>query len=685
MCVGDRSDSRRVPTHEHCAWSSDRSAYRAPMLASLTHTELIATIAVSLSAAMVFGFLARKAKLSPIVGYMLAGILVGPQTPGFVADQRLTEQLSEIGISLLMFGVGLHFSLDDLLAVRRIAVPGAVFQSLAATVFGALLGVACGWTWTAGIVFGLALSVASTVVLIRGLTDIKQLHSLHGHVAVGWLIVEDLFTVLILVALPAFAVDAATSADSTSGFVAMVASTLAKVAGLAVLYAIGTRVVPWFLRQIAKAQSKELFTLAVLGIALGVAYGSAVLFSVSMALGAFLGGMVVGRSELSHQAAADALPLRDAFAVLFFVSVGMLFEPAFLIDRPMLVLATVAIVVVAKPAAALLISLAVGYPIRTGVTVGASLAQIGEFSFILGGLGRSLGMMPADAYQAIVAAALLTIALNPLCLWLIDPVDRLLRSSPRLNRWIADRAGSLARVTQSQEIDDRLRDHVVLCGYGRTGSVIGKMLRERGIPFVVVEQDRTTVSGLRKLGILSIHGDAANEFVLERTAIANARLLLVTVPDPLATHLIVDLARRLAPAVQVVARAQSPAERVDLAALGAVEGVSAELELAIEMSRSTLLRYGVSQIEAQTVALDMRRGEFRPRNGARVVEVVIDTGSPSNGKALSELGLGKGALVMTIERDGRFLVPDGRTRLVVGDRVLLVLDEGLSERVRELV
>ncbi len=441
------------------------------MHAALAQTGLIATIAISLSAALLFGVIARKLRLSPIVGYMLAGIVVGPHTPGFVANLALAEQLSEIGIALLMFGVGLHFSPGELLAVKRVAVPGAVGQSAIATGVGVLAAWACGWSTTAGLVFGMALSVASTVVLVRGLTDTRQLDSLQGHVAVGWLVVEDLFTVLILIALPALA--------GSSGGLAAEAGLLAlKIAGLCVLYAVGTRVVPWFLQHVSRLRSRELFTLAVLGIALGVAYGSAELFSVSMALGAFLGGMIVGRSELSHQAAADALPLRDAFAVLFFVAVGMLFDPRFVLERPLLVLATLGIVLLIKPVSALLITLAVGYPIRTGVTVAAGLAQVGEFSFIVGGIGRDLGLLPNDAYQAIVAAALVSIALNPLGFATIGAVEERLRRLPVLGRWAA-RAGGLAPAKGANHAEPALRGHAVLCGHGRTGRVLARLLRER--------------------------------------------------------------------------------------------------------------------------------------------------------------------------------------------------------------
>jgi CPA2 family monovalent cation:H+ antiporter-2 len=652
----------------------------------VAQTDLIATIAISLSAALLLGVLARKLRLAPIVGYMLAGVLVGPHTPGFVADAQLAEQLAEIGIALLMFGVGLHFSVDDLVNVRKVAVPGAVGQSALATLFGVLVAWLAGWGVVAGLVFGMALSVASTVVLVRGLTDLRQLHSLHGHVAVGWLVVEDLFTVLILVALPALAGAANGDANATDpaaggSLVANLGLTVVKIAGLAVLYIGGTRVVPWFLQHVARLQSKELFTLAVLGMALGVAYGSAAVLGVSMALGAFLGGMIVGRSDLSHQAAADALPLRDAFAVLFFVGVGMLFDPGFLIEQPLLVLATVAIVVVIKPLSALLITIVVGYPVRTGLTVGAGLAQVGEFSFIVGGLGQTLGVLPPAANQAIVATALLSIAINPLLLRCVDPLDARLRRVPWLARRLADRAGELAR-PQSHGDEPKLQGHVVLCGHGRTGRVIGRMLRERRWPFVVIEQDRATAVQLRADGVEAIHGDAANDWTLERAAITAAKLVVVTLPDPLAVRQIVDSVRHLAPGVEIVARVPSETERHHLQHKHRVEGVLAELELAIEMSRHVLQRYGTSQIEAQAIALDLRRGVFGPRDGAQVLEVRVHATSPAAGRPLAELGLGKGVLVMAIDRGGALVVPDGQTRLAPGDLVLLVTAGELSEHVR---
>ncbi len=648
---------------------------------ALANTDLIATIAVSLSAALGFGVVARKLRLSPIVGYMLAGVLVGPHTPGFVADIHLAEQLAEIGIALLMFGVGLHFSLADLLAVRRVAVPGAIGQCALATAAGAVLGWWCGWGWVPGVVFGMALSVASTVVLVRGLTDLRQLHSVHGHVAVGWLVVEDLLTVLMLIALPALA--GGDAGPGSGGLWPSLGGMVLKVAGLGVLYVVGQRVVPWFLRHVAKLQSRELFTLAVLGIALGVAFGTAVWFEVSMALGAFLGGMIVGQSESSHQAAADALPLRDAFAVLFFVSVGMLFDPGFVVERPGLVLGALAIILVVKPVAALVITLMVGYPIRTGVTVAAGLAQIGEFSFIVGHLGKDLKILSPDGHQAIVVAALVSIAVNPLCFAAIAPMESWLRRFPGLSRWIAARSGELAKPSSTHGAD--LRGHAVVCGHGRSGRVLARLLRERQWPLLVIDQDRATVQALRRDGVAAIHGDAANPFVLERAALAQARIVVVTLSDPISTRQIVEFVRHEAPELEIIARVQSEAERHELGKAGRADGVLAEEELAIEMARHVVQRFGASQLEAQAIALDLRRGIYAPRDGARVLEIRVREGAKAVGRPLAELGLGKGILVMAIDRQGGLLVPDGQTRLEVGDVVLLITSGELTAQAKDIL
>lgn len=640
-------------------------------------TNLIATIAFGLCAALLFGLVARRIGLSPIIGYMIGGIAVGPHTPGFVADHALSAQLAEIGVALLMFGVGLHFSLRDLLAVRRIAVPGAIAQSAAATLLGLTLGLVLGWGWLSGLVFGLALSVASTVVLIRGLEDVRELHTLHGHVAVGWLIVEDLFTVLILVLLPALA------ATSTAGLGTTVAVTMLKVLGLVAIYGVGVRLVPWLLGLVALLRSRELFTLSVLAIALGVAYGSAEVFGVSMALGAFMGGMVVGQSDLSHRAAADALPLRDAFAVLFFVSVGMLFDPGLLLDQPFLLLSTTAIILLAKPVAALLITLLVGYPPRTGLVVAAGLAQIGEFSFILGGLALELGLIHAHAHSALVAAALLTTAVNPLLFRLAEPAEQWLARCPGIARWLANRPGTVA-VLPADVDEGALRGHVVLCGYGRVGNVLGNILCQRGLPFLVIDQNRSVVQTLRRDGITAINGDAANPVVLERAHLNAARMLIVTIPDTGAIRLIIHNARQLNSELAVVARAHQESERQVLNRFGNVDAVLGELELALEMARQMLHKFGVSTIEAQAVALDYRRADGSPdRSSTRVIEVQVTPDSRACGKRLADLVLGQGVLVMAVNRGSQLMVPDGKTELQRGDTLLIIADRGSLGRVQE--
>ncbi|HEY9507862.1 MAG TPA: cation:proton antiporter, partial [Gemmatimonadales bacterium] len=405
------------------------------------HTELIATIAAGIGLAFVFGLLAVRLRLPAIVGYLLAGVAVGPHSPGFVADVSLAQQLAEIGVILLMFGVGIHFSVDDLLSVRRIALPGAAAQIAVATLLGGALAHLWGHSWTSGIVFGLCLSVASTVVLLRALEGRGVLDSADGRIAVGWLVVEDLFTVLVLVLLPALSValggkpPAEVGGAASGDLGATIAITLGKVAGFVLLMAVvGRRVVPWLLEHVARVGSRELFTLAVLAVAVGIAVGAASLFDVSFALGAFFAGMVVNSSDLSHEAAADALPLQDAFSVLFFVAVGMLFDPAIVVQYPLQVVMVLLIIIVGKSVAALGIVLLFGYPLHTALVISASLAQIGEFSFILAALARSLGLLPPEAQSLIVAGALLSISLNPLAF----------ETAARLSRWAAARPRLLA-------------------------------------------------------------------------------------------------------------------------------------------------------------------------------------------------------------------------------------------------
>jgi CPA2 family monovalent cation:H+ antiporter-2 len=561
-------------------------------------TALIAILAAGLGFAFVFGFLAVRLKLPPLVGYLVAGVLVGPFTPGFVADPALAKQLAEIGVILLMFGVGLHFSPRDLMAVRGIAVPGAVFQIAAATALGAAVSHLWGWSWGSGLVFGLCLSVASTVVLLRALEDRGALDSGEGKIAVGWLIVEDLFTVLVLVLLPALAGllggTAAAGAGAGSGLATAIGVTLAKVAAfLGLMFVVGRRVVPWLLERVAHTGSRELFTLAVFATAVGVAVGAAALFGVSFALGAFFAGVVISESDLSHRAAADALPLQDAFAVLFFVAVGMLFDPTILVRRPLQVVLVVFIVMIGKSIAALAIVRAFGHPLHTSLTISASLAQIGEFSFILAALGVSLGLLPPEGQSLIVAGALLSITLNALVFKLIPPVENWVQARPRLARLLEPSPGRAPAIPADFDAG-RLRDHAVLVGHGRVGRRVAQALATHGIPYLVIEQDRGTALALREQGLPVIYGDAARHGVLEDAGLGQARLLVVTAPEPFQARAIIDSARRIHPAIDIAVLTHSEAERAYLERSKVGMAVLGEQELADAMARYALGRFGAT-------------------------------------------------------------------------------------------
>ena len=570
-------------------------------------TALIATIAVGLSVAFAGGFLALRLRLPPIVGYLLAGIVVGPFTPGFIADVELAPQLAEIGVILLMFGVGIHFSLSDLLAVRGIAIPGAIAQIAVATAMGIGLAYLWGWGFGAGLVLGFALSVASTVVLLRALMQRDEIDSTQGRVAVSWLIVEDLFIVLALVMIPVLAGPlGGDPGEGSSNALVAIALTLGKVVLLvALMLFVGARVIPWLLVQVARTGSKEMFTLAVLSIALGVAFGSAALFGVSLALGAFLAGLVISEPDMSHRAAEDALPLRDAFAVLFFVSVGMLFDPQVLIESPDRVLAVIAIIVVGKTVAAGLIVLALGYPIRIALTVAAALAQIGEFSFILAEVGLDLNLLPEEGRSLILAGAIFSITLNSVLFLTIDPIERWVRSRPRLAAIIERRGAALSQLPETAH-HAGISDHVVLCGYGRVGQVIGQTLRRWDIPYVVIEMSRVTVEQLREEGIDAIYGDASNRVILEHAHLSDARALVVAIPDPPAIQHIVEYARQVNPDIDIVVRTHSERERQVLHQSGVGQAVMGELELALEMARFTLDRFNVDEDESQAVMQELR-------------------------------------------------------------------------------
>jgi CPA2 family monovalent cation:H+ antiporter-2 len=559
-------------------------------------TALIATIAAGLGLAFLFGLLAQRFRLPPILGYLLAGVAVGPFTPGFVADAGLASQLSELGVILLMFGVGLHFSIADLMAVRRIAIPGALVQTALATVLGAVVARLWGWSWGSGIVLGLALSVASTVVLLRALESRGILDSADGRIAVGWLIVEDIITVLALVLLPPLApLLGAAGAGETSlgGLLMTIALTLLKVvAFVAVMLLVGRRVVPWLLGRVVRTGSRELFTLAVLSIALGIAVGAASLFGVSFALGAFFAGVIVSESEFSHEAATNALPLRDAFAVLFFVSVGMLFDPAIVLRQPWQLVGVLLIVLVGKSVASMLIVLLFRYSVRTALTISASLAQIGEFSFILAALAVSLGLMDASAQGLIVAVALLSITLNPFVFGSLEPVEAWIRKRPRLAAALERPAGEVAQLPAAID-ESRMRDHVVLIGFGRVGAPIAEELSVHGVPHVVVDQSRERAEHLRARGLPVIYGDATRAEVLSLARVEDARLVVVAAPDAFQTRAILALARRLNPDVTIIARTHGDEEREFLEAHGAQAALVGERELAVSLTRRALRSYGI--------------------------------------------------------------------------------------------
>jgi CPA2 family monovalent cation:H+ antiporter-2 len=555
--------------------------------------DLILTLTGGLSAALVLGYVTQRLGLSPIVGYLLAGTLVGPHTPGFVADASLAEQLAEIGVILLMFGVGLQFHVEELLAVRRVAVPGAIAQSAVATVLGALLGRAFGWDWPAGIVFGLALSVASTVVLIRILSDSNDLHTPGGHIAVGWLVVEDLFTVVALVLLPAFfgAASVGTPLWKVLGLTALKVTAL-----IAFTAVVGTRVIPRVLDYVSNTRSRELFTLTVLVIALGIAVGSALIFSVSMALGAFLAGMIVGRSQYSLRAASDALPLRDAFAVLFFVSVGMLLDPASLFETPGLIAGAVAVVMLGKPLVALAIVWLMRYSLKVALTVAIALAQIGEFSFILSTIGRELGILSVAATNTLVATAMLSIVLNPLLYRAVDPVERWIAAQPMLRRWLERTMPPFddAKAHPAQRPSRAAAHRAVVIGYGPTGRTVVTLLKENQIEPTVVELNMESVRQLQERGIEAIYGDATRPETLMAAGISSAGSLILTSAGMAHSTETIRAARALNPKLRVLARAGYLRDLTSLREAGADSSYSGEGEVALAFIEDILETLGAT-------------------------------------------------------------------------------------------
>jgi monovalent cation:H+ antiporter-2, CPA2 family len=546
--------------------------------------DLILTLAGGLGAALLFGFVTHRAGLSPIVGYLMAGLLVGPHTPGFVADRHMAEQLAEVGIILLMFGVGLQFHIEELVAVWRIAVPGAIAQSVVATLLGVVVAQAFGWSAGAGVVFGIGLAVASTVVLIRVLSDNRDLHTRAGHIAVGWLVVEDLLTVVVLVVMPAIFA----RGDGDSSVAVTLALAAAKVAALTLLVLVGgRRLVPWLLTRVAATRSRELFTLTVLALALGISVASAELFGVSMALGAFLAGLVVGRSEFSVRAASDALPMRDAFAVLFFVSVGMLLDPGFVTSAPLLILSALGVVLIGKPLVALAIVLLWGYPAGIALRIAIALAQIGEFSFIVAALGSQLGLVTDDVRNTLIATAMVSIAVNPL----------LYRAVAPLERWIPQRrsASLVAEDDAGPSPADRdPRHRAVVIGYGPVGRTVARLLRENDVTPTVVDLNLDTVRELREHGLPVIYGDAGQRETLVNAGVPDAGALILSVAGLPAAREVIAATRELNPSILILARTAYIREALTLRHAGANVVYSGEAEVALAFTETILGRLGAT-------------------------------------------------------------------------------------------
>ena len=547
---------------------------------------MILTLAVSLSTALVFGYVTHRLGLSPIVGYLLAGVAIGASTPGVLADPAIAEQLAEVGVILLMFGVGLQLHLEELLAVRRVAVPGAAAGIAAATFLGALAAWSLGWTWVSSLVFGLTLSVASTVVLVRVLSDTRQLHTSSGHIAVGWLVVEDVITVVMLVLLPTL-VGAGVTVPAVAGSLALTLLKVGLLVGFAVI--VGARAVPLLLDLVAATRSRELFTLTVLALALGIAVASTTIFGVSMALGAFIAGLTVGRSDYSLRAATDALPMRDAFAVLFFVSIGMLLDPVALLASPWLTLASLGVVVVGKPLVAAMVLAMMRYPLHTVLTVPSALAQIGEFSFILAAQARDLRVLPEEALDVVVAVSIASILINPVASRAIGPVERRLARFRLIRRAATIDTFAERGARSSLEPEDR----AVVVGYGPTGRTVSRLLRENGVSPTVVELNIDTVRALRDEGVSAVYGDARDPNTLVAAGIRHAATLIVSGADSGAPEMI-RVARELNPPLHVFARGAYLRDVPKLRGAGAEHVFSGEGEVALAMTEAVLRRLGAT-------------------------------------------------------------------------------------------
>ncbi|MFM8415278.1 MAG: cation:proton antiporter [Planctomycetota bacterium] len=585
------------------------------MLAAATQMPLLTTLAAGVLCAWVLGIVTRRLGLSPIVGYLLAGIAIGPHTPGFVGDSALAQQLAELGVILLMFGVGLHFHLKDLWAVRRIAIPGAILQSAAATAAAAGILAAFGWPVSSGLVIGMAMSVASTVVLLRVLADRGMVASPAGHVAVGWLIVEDILTVIALVIVPMMASGATdgsgADADAARPWWVTVAWALAKLAALVAIVLLGgSRAVPWILEQVAKLRSRELFTLTVLVLSVAIAVISGEVFGASMALGAFLAGIVVGQSPTSHQAAADALPMRDAFAVLFFVSVGMLVDPAFVVAEPGLVLGGLAVVMAVKPLVALAIVALLGHPVRTALVAAIGLAQIGEFSFILGQVASDHGLLHEGGMDLLVTVAMISITANTLLFRSVDRIERAIQRVPWLWNLLDGRHARRAAAATSPVPaggDAGTGPRAIIVGYGPVGRLVDALLTEAGFRTVVVEMNIDTVRALSRQGRAAVYGDASRAEVLESAGLRGAVHLAITLGDPGCVPGIVRAAREANEQVDIIARARYLSERDVLVSCGANAVIVEEGEAGVAIARHVLRRQGKDPATVDRLVGAMRR------------------------------------------------------------------------------
>lgn len=572
----------------------------------MQNIELILTLTGALGAALVAGYVTQRLGLSPIVGYLIAGVAVGDNTPFFVADHELASQLAEVGVILLMFGVGLHFHFKELLAVRKIAVPGAIGQILAATALGAVAARVFGSSWETGVVFGLAISVASTVVLTRVLADNHDLHTPVGHIAVGWLVVEDLFTVVVLVVMPVLFGGRPAAAGQLA--LALAVAGLKICALVAFTFVVGGRAIPWLLDFVARTRSRELFTLTILVVALGIAVGSTELFGVSMALGAFLAGMVVGRSEFSVRAASEALPMRDAFAVLFFVSVGMLFNPRQLLDAPGLVLTTAAIVTIGKPVAALVIVLLLRYPVRTALAVAVALAQIGEFSFILASLGARLGLIDESLTNSLVASAILSISINPVLYRVVRPFETWASRRPKLWRLLSYRVRPPlgdAQAPEEEAIVDAAH-RAVIVGYGPVGRTLARLLLENEVEPIIVEMNLDTVRRIKQSGRQAVYGDASHRETLEAAGVARAANLVLSASGMQSSSEVIRLARDLNPTIRILVRSAYLHDSGVLQKSGADAVFSEEGEIALAMTESVL-----QQLGATAEQVDRERARLR--------------------------------------------------------------------------